>query len=383
MRLCVIIDAWEPIWGGGQTHVWEICRRLVQKYGVSVDIFTRALTSNSGKAVSGNETHCKGNLRIFRIGPPAEFFSLPARILWLKNVVTTISREHRNLSYDILHAHAYVSAIPLRILATFLRRPAVFTVHGSNNLDLRPYSIPGITERLLLTGIPFDAVISVTRHFLKYPNISKRIRVIPNGVDTNAFDSTQGPRKNNSKFTLLWVGRFERIKGIDILLRAMVDLIKQKPALQLLLVGYGYEKKTLIRLRDKLELQAHVRFIDKLESSDLIKLYKSADLYILPSLSEGHSVTLLEAWAARLPVVATRVGDNDRIISHGANGYLVTPGDVNSLSQVILKAVNNPKLADLGFAGYHLVKHKYTWDETTRRTYLLYETLLKSIKVKT
>ena len=75
IRVCTLIDAWEPVWGGGQTHVWEITQRLVRKYSYSIDIFTRALKDNKKSYTTKTVFH-KGKLRLFRVGPTTSFFNI-------------------------------------------------------------------------------------------------------------------------------------------------------------------------------------------------------------------------------------------------------------------------------------------------------------------
>ena len=82
MNICILIDAWEPIWGGGQTHVWEITNYLVRDFGYKADIFTRALISDDGKIYDRPQHFLGRSLRIMRLGPRANFFNWFARILW-------------------------------------------------------------------------------------------------------------------------------------------------------------------------------------------------------------------------------------------------------------------------------------------------------------
>ena len=104
----------------------------------------------------------------------------------------------------------------------------------------------------------------------------------------------------------------------------------------------------------------------------VVKMYRAADLFVLPSLSEGFPLTLLEAWAAKLPVVVTAVGEVPYLVKDGVNGYLVSPGEVGSLAEAIIAALKNPDLAKLGENGYNLAK-EYTWERAARKTLRVYQ----------
>ena len=364
MNICVLVDAWEPIWGGGQTHVWEISRRLVTKFGCQVNIYTRALKSENGIIYDKNLSFLNGKLTVIRGGTPTFFFQPWGRISWIFQIIRLVISAHRKNPYSIIYAHAYSAGIPAKILRTLLRIPTVFTVHGCNNLDLRPWSVIGILERILLTRLKYDAEISVSHHFLNYPNVNC-VYVIPNGITKPDFRMFKKPHP--SKFTLLWVGRFDTVKGLDILIQAFSIFSNKNRSARLLLVGEGPERKRLEALVKNLSLQKLVQFLGEKSGRDLAKIYNSANVFVLSSYSEGHPITLFEAWAARLPVIATRVGDIPVYLKHGVNGLLVQPGDIAGLVQMLEKAADS-RTYQLGRAGFKTIS-PYTWDASAQKVY--------------
>ena len=153
---------------------------------------------------------------------------------------------------------------------------------------------------------------------------------------------------------MIWVGRDDPAKGLDILKAALVKVRKNLPALKAELVTGG-----------------------RLNDLELIKAYKKSILFCLPSLADAQPITLLEAWAAHLPVVVTRVGENETMVQNGVNGYLVDPGNAQQLAGAINKILKNPKKANrMGEAGYTLVKKQYTWKMVTQKTFNLYQQVL-------
>ena len=107
----------------------------------------------------------------------------------------------------------------------------------------------------------------------------------------------------------------------------------------------------------------------------LIREFKSSHLFILPSLAEGQPITLLEAWAAGLPVVVTKVGSLAYYVK-SQNGYLVPPADSQKMAETILKAMENKGLQQMGEHGFWLVKKRYTWFKTAQKYFSVYQKVL-------
>ena len=373
MRICVLIDAWEPIWGGGQTHVWEISTRLVRDYNCEIDIYTRALQNETGEKYVRNEVFLNGRLRIFRVGPVTPFFTLWGRLGWFLTVIKVVFRQHSRNSYTLIHAHSYTAAVPAKLLRWWLKIPVVFTVHAANHLDKNKWNMTSFIERILLTQIKFDQLISVSRHFLKYSNVNKEIIVIPNGVDTAIFDEIES--KSHPGVRILWVGRFDPVKGLDILFRALKQIVTTDVFIELVLVGSGHFEAHYKNLAKQLGIYSYIKWKGKLTGTSLVEEYKNSDIFVLPSLSEGFPVTILEAWAAKLPVIVTDVGDNALLIKNGINGYIVRPGNTQELAEVMDRARINPQLKKMGQQGYSMVKKKYSWEKNVQTTWEIYKNL--------
>ncbi len=375
MRVAMIIEAWEPIWGGGQVHVYEICKRLV-KHGVEIDLYVMALKDKGGKVYNKNEELFGGKLRIFRIGTPKQWENVTIfnRIYWAILTMIAVIRNHRRKRYDIIHAHAYFPGIPGKILSKLLNVPIIYTVHGANNLELKSNHILAKFENFLLTRIKYDLQITVSRKFLRYTNVNRAV-YIPNGVSLDMFKYF--PKKHKyGHFVFLYVGRFDYVKGVDILIRA-VQKIKYELLInnvKVRLVGYGYMEKELKKLVTKLNLEGIVEFVGKKVGKDLISEYCGADVFILPSRSEGFPLTILEAWTAKLPVIVTTVGENPYLVKHKYNGWLIVPENVEELAHTLEMFLNMPKrkLELMGERGYQLVVAKYTWDEVSKNLLALY-----------
>lgn len=374
MRICVLIDAWEPVWGGGQTHVREITRRLISGKKCEIDIFTRSLRASHTKSFIHDEEMYQGKLKIFRVGPTTYFFNLWGRLFWLAGVLLRIVKEHRKHPYDLIHGHAYLSALPAKLAGKLLSLPTVFTVHGSLNLDRKRRNLTTLFEWLILTRVKYTALISVSKSFLKYPNVNKHVFYIPNGVKVpNRYRFHKN--KLSSKPKLLFVGRLEEQKGTDLLIRA-IAILSKTCSVVLQIVGEGREGKKLKELTKTLHVSSQIRFLGNKPQAELYKLYRQANLLVVPSRSEGMSLTLLEAMAVGLPVVATDAGDNARLIKHGKTGFLVRSQNPSELANSILTAVNSPNLRIIGQTAQQFVRLNYNWDKVVSKTYRLYSDLI-------
>jgi glycosyltransferase involved in cell wall biosynthesis len=328
IRVAVLIDAWFPSIGGAQIHVRELMKRL--------------------------RSSC--NFTLYH----APSSNIIIRFIWSFMVVLQVLWENQSRQFDIIHAHAFIAGFPAKILSLLTGIPVIFTVHGSHTLDLVELkrSHPNlkiatplwkeILERWLLTGIRYDRLITVSESFLRYKNINRDYVVIPNGVNVGEFDAVNV--RKNEDFTILFVGKTAPIKGLTYLNRAVKRVRKRYPLIRIkTIVGEISERERIIRA------------------------YKSSHVFVLPSLAEGQPIALLEAWAAKLPVIVTSVGDNEKMVKDGLNGYLVPPADIQALSKAIVTTYTNPNLAKLGEAGYNLVKKNYPWQNAAKQTLKVYQ----------
>lgn len=372
MKIAMIIEAWKPIWAGGQIHVWNLCENLIKNHKCKIDLFVMNL---DGKKV---EIHFNGKLRIYKIGKKTNF-SFKSRLKWLKNVYFVVKSFYNKEKYDLIHAHANIPGTVAKTLSRKLKIPCVYTIHGNGLNAIKDMYGSGLKssfiyfiENYLHTKIKYSHEITVDSSLLKWKNVNKEISVIPNGVDIVKYDSVKSVKSN--KFKSIFVGRLHPQKGLRYLIKA-VSLIKNKlKNEEFHIIGKGEEENFLKDLAEELGVSKFFKFRGAIYGEDLIKEYKSAHLFILPSLYEGQPLTLLEAWAAKLPVIVTDVGGNKDFVNKG-NGYILKSKNSLKLSRIILSAIRNKNLSKLGLNGYELVKANYTWDKVADKTFDVYEGL--------
>jgi len=360
MKIAVVIDTWFPAIGGGQINAWEISKRIT-KSGHKIDIITRSNGGFKGEKVR--------NLNVVQIGStstPDDNFS---RMFFLIRAFFLIRRKN----YDVIHLQAFLPGLLAPPIRYFLRKATIFTVHGTRMFEKNPkHSFGFWLEKIILTKIKYDIEISVTKAFLKFKNTNKNIKVIGNGLDFKKFENIKIKKASYPK--ILWVGRFDRVKRVNNLIMVMKDVVKEIPRVKLTLVGYGYEERNLKKLAGKLNFNKHIEFVGKKTGDDLIREYKSSHLFVLPSSSEGQPITLLEAQAAGLPIIATKTGGIPEIVKEGVNGLLVPPNGDNDLADAIIWCLKNKN--DFGQKGHEIVKKLNSWDEISEETLSAYKSLI-------
>jgi glycosyltransferase involved in cell wall biosynthesis len=293
-----------------------------------------------------------------------------------------IRRTAATAGVDVFHCHHY-SPFVYGQLAALLgpRRPVVFTEHG------RLYGSTPSWKRKLVNPIlgRAGARVFAVSHDLRAYMISEgfpesRVGVIHNGIDPGA-PSTPGDRHQarrrlgvpSDAEIIATVARFDPVKDLTSLIRAFALIRSQRPLSRLVMVGEGPELDRLILLSQALGVSDAVLFAGFRD--DVRALLPALDVYVNSSTTEGISVSILEAMAASVPVVATRVGGTPEIVQHRLTGYLVAPGDVKGMAEAILSLLSAPdRRASVGGAARQRVLSQFTLDRMAAEYVQAYST---------
>jgi len=245
---------------------------------------------------------------------------------------------------DVLHSHMVHANLMARVVRLFARIPVmVSTIHNiyeGGPLWMAAYRISnGLVDHMtIISEAAADRFVNeriVPRELLT---------CVPNGVDTERFRQVAtGTRAalrssigvKDHEFAWLAVGRFELAKDYPNMLRAFAQVRQRESEAVLLLVGHGSLQQETESLAQSLGLGDRVRFLGV--RSDVPEVMASADGYVMSSAWEGMPIALLEAAAAGLPIVATRVGGNHEVVRDGESGYLVSARDHEALGQAMLR----------------------------------------------
>jgi glycosyltransferase involved in cell wall biosynthesis len=177
------------------------------------------------------------------------------------------------------------------------------------------------------------------------------------------------------------VARLAPEKGIAYLLEAAGEVLKKRPGARFAIVGDGPERESLEAQARMLGVSERVRFMGK--RRDMPGVYASLDVLVQPSVDEGLPITLLEAQASRVAVVATRVGAVPRVIEEGTTGLLVEAKDAAALARAMLRVLESRELRErIAAGGYERVARQFSAERMTREYVEEYESALSVIRGK-
>lgn len=282
---------------------------------------------------------------------------------------------------DIIHAHcAYPDGRAAVEYGAQIKRPVVITVHGSD-IKILPQLKSQWRDLIVEALTRAAAVIAVSQELrdevLRLGVPADKVRCIPNGVDCRLFAAAGVRRPGQEGWRLLYVGRFVEAKGLRVLLAALAKVRSQGRDVSLTLVGghpaTGTAAPFLPQVR-ALNLLAHVSFADAVPWEELPQFLAAADLFVLPSFSEGLTTSLIEAVACGLPVVATRCGGPEEVVDE-AVGRLVEVGDAEDLAAGILAVLDQYDCYDRA-AIARQAEERYDYRRVAARIHALYQEVL-------
>ncbi len=294
--------------GGGPEHIRQVTKILQTKYGLTIDVIT-PLTMDQNFDLN-------------------VFWQRVRFALWVSQFILLSN-------YDIYHSHSFSTTAFLPVANLFGKIVGV-TIHGSGK-DIvgggviNKTFIPSFLRWLALHVWHYDFRLSTSK--------LKDFKVIGNGVSVEEFSHIQ--KKTHPGFTVLCIARRDPVKGIEILEKA-IHKIKN--------------------IKLNLVFDRHWTLSD----------FAAAEVYVIPSLSEGLPIVLLEAMAAKLPIIATDVGDCREIIEKANCGLVIKPGSVSELVAGIKKMMTDKNRAKMGERGRQYVKENYTWEKVAAGYYSAY-----------
>lgn len=284
--------------------------------------------------------------------------------------------------FDIVHFH--------EPLAPYLFMPlAMFQNHNSVNIgtfhafheSTRLYKVftPFIRQwfdrldgRIVVSPM---AKLHVTRLF---PG-NNEFAEIPNGIDLSQFSSNIDPIPElmDGKVNILFVGRLEKRKGLNVLLDAYASLKWNHPSVRLLIVGPGSPDKKTYRIMTERNIK-DVIFVGGVSPTQLVRYYNSAHIFCSPATGkESFGIVLLEAMAACKPIVASRIGGYSFLLKDGYQGLLVPPKDSLALADALSSLIRNSELRrDMGKRGLQSVQ-QYSWPRVAQRVMEYYVEVIR------
>jgi len=265
---------------------------------------------------------------------------------WLQRVYRVL----RDRCIDVMHAHEFAMNIYGSVLSLVTRIPIITTVHGKNYYGdkwRRRLAYRFAARRSTMVAVSEDLKGFLMQRIGIHPN---RIRVVYNGIDLQTYkvnDSNNAIRDelgiSPDQPIIGTVGNLFAVKGQSYLLRACKSIANHFPNFVLLVAGAGEELVMLEQQANILGISGNVKFLGFRE--DVPSLLQAMDVFVLPSLSEGLPLSILEAMAMQKPVVASNVGGIPEVVQDGMTGCLVPPSDPEALADKILQLLHHPQAA--------------------------------------
>lgn len=306
--------------------------------------------------------------------------------------ISKLRRTFKHLKPDIIHIHGNKSALVGRIAANLARTQALIIVTVHNFLiyqqaNLFKRKVACWIEKYLAKGT--HKIIAVSAR-LKNSLVSiegipeNKIVTIHNGISMKKWDEFSSVPSfrvsleiSEDAFLVGNIGRLVWWKGHKILLESLPILLKNHPEVVILIVGEGPEMNQIKKVAVENNLQKQVKFLGFVPD---IRPYLSIfDVFVLPSLKEPFGIVILEAMAAKRPVVATRAGGVPEIITDGVNGLLVESGNPEAIAEGIDRIISNPELREkVAEQGYRDVRSKFSLEKMVEETEKVYQKALAS-----
>ncbi|MCX6817010.1 MAG: glycosyltransferase [Candidatus Beckwithbacteria bacterium] len=385
--------------GGMNVYVLELSKELA-KQGWKVDIFTRAQGLNCSKIVN-----FRPNLRVIHLSAGVRGYiskkELPRYIdEFTQKVINFIHKE--KISYRVLHAHYFMSGLigANLIKEAFPNLPLIMHFHtlalmknlvardeGERESEYRvksEFKLVKIADKIIASSLNDKTFISTL-----YNCPDEKIRVIAPGVDIKLFHPIA--REKALKFIkepetskiILFVGRVEPLKGVDVLMYALKICLKKRPTVnfRLLIVGGNNrsryfnckELKRLKSLQETLGLGSIVKFVSQQKQKELPFYYNAADLVVMPSYYETFGMTALEAMACGAPVITTDTSGASEIIGKQRNLIIPVSNPLTLASEIIFSLKQKKNLQT---QKQMLSKVRYlSWKKVAQETAKLYREL--------
>lgn len=285
-------------------------------------------------------------------------------------------RRHR---IDVAHSHEFTMAVYGSWASWRAGVPHIITMHGGRYYAARLRRRLALRAAMALSGYTVAVSVCLARQMSRDLHIRRsRIATIPNGVRCVRPERTtlrDELRLGPEDHLLVSVGNLYPVKGHRHLIEALAILVKRHPTLHLAIAGRGETAEALSTDARDHGLAKRVHLLGL--RADIAAILASADVFVLPSLSEGLPLALLEAMFAGCPIVASDVGEVSVALAHGEAGVLVEAGNPGALAAALDRLLSDPKWArNLGERAARRAAAEYDVSQMVRRYVAVYEELL-------
>ena len=331
MRLLLACPyAWDAP-GGVQIHVRELAARMRERgHDVVVLAPSSSAPSESWVRAVGRPLPLRYNRSSAPICPwPASY--------------RRVALELRRFGPDIVHAHEPMTPSTSMFATLSGAAPVVATFHSGASRALL-FDVAAPVLRRVARRISVRIAVSRAAEAFASRRLGDGFRIVPNGAEIERFEHAE-PAELSPGRRIVFVGRLDPRKGFPIAVEALRQLAGEYPDVRLVAAGDGPERSAVRELPP--EIRARVDLLGTVRNTDLPPVLAAAEVFVAPSLGgESFGMVLIEAMAAGVPVVASRIPGYDEVVRDGVDGLLVPPGDPDALAANVRRL-----LEDRGLAG--------------------------------
>lgn len=376
MKILQVLAFFSPVHGGSAMVPYYLSKELAKK-GHDVTIYTSDYKLSREWVEELRQL--KVRVLCFRA------FTSVAKFYLTPGLVNVAKKDIKD--FDIIHLHNYRTFQNIIVCHNARKYgvPYILQAHGSLPSNLSRQKLKRFYDFFWGKKLLQDAakVIAVTKkeveQYRDFDLPIDKIEIIPNGINLSDFEKLPEPGIFRRKYNLandekiiLFLGRIDKTKGIDLLVKAFVDVLKEIAKAKLVIVGPddGY-LPSIKRIINELEIQQHVLVIGPLYGKGKLEAYVDSDVYVLPSYYETFPVSILEASACRVPVITTNNCGIADIVKDQL-GFVVSCNLEELKNEIVYLLSNNQARIEFGRIGRKLIFEKFTWPKIAEQVEKVY-----------
>ncbi len=389
MNILILSQVFPPKRGGVQTAAYNTAKFL-SKFGHNVVVVT------SKWADERRKTHELDGFLVYRFksyNPPeikgiTQISSLrfnPFMLLKLPRII----KKHK---IQLIHAQgrlfpiSWLTAIMNKLV---FKRPMLVSVQGRLEVGISGF-IENIFDKIITKHVyqrALKKIICVSEslklRLIRLGVKEEKISVISNGVDISEFtkipnakffDKFLDGKKDYKK--VVFVGRLDAQKGVEYLIRAIPNIIKEYNKVHFIILGNGNLENILKNLAAELKILNNITFLDMIPLEKMAEFYSSADIFCLPSIHEGFPLSIAEALSIGLIIVASATEGIPEAIIENQNGFLATPRNIEELTEKLIKSLtlSDDEIKKIRDNNINLARKNYSWQKIVKQIVNLYIT---------
>ncbi|MEK7121305.1 MAG: glycosyltransferase family 4 protein [Patescibacteria group bacterium] len=354
-RVLMLTTAYLPQVGGSELAIKNITDRLPS---ICFDLITSRFSKNI------LEYEKMGSVNVYRVGGSfgLSSFLLPKNFFPIAVFFKACQLIRKHGSYDAIHAYQASQAAGGGWLLKwrYPHIPFMVTVQEGKVLNKQSLLIRFFRYLIFRKANAVTVISNYLGQYVRSQNPKIPISIIPNGVDLNKFK--QRDNKVDSK-TIITVSRLVKKNGVGDLIDAMAVVRNEIPDAKLMIVGDGPLGGSLKLKVKNLNMENSIQFLGEISNDSIPEYLAKADIFVRPSLSEGLGSAFLEAMAAGLPIIGTRVGGIPDFLKDGETGLFCKVADPKDLTEKIVRILKDEQLREkIINNGKALVVQKYDWN---------------------